>query len=479
MRGAVALAVLVGACAGPSLPREPAPASMPRPTAAQLAWQRAELGIVFHFDMPTFAEGRYHQPTARRSPVEDLDTFDPDELDTDQWVAAAAAAGARFAILTASHESGFRLWRSDANPCSVGATRWGAGGRDVLAEFHASCERYGIAPGVYVGTRWNAQLGVLDFAVTDRSPLTQDEYNRLIEAEVTEICTRYGDWFEIWFDGGAHGPDQGGPDLLPIVRRHQPDALFYHNLQRADARWGGSESGTVPYPCWATFPFPATGSGSSASELIPANGYALLKTGDPNGRWWMPAMSDAPLRGHGGHEWFWEPDDERLLHPLDKLVDMYCRSVGHNSTLILGATPDDRGLLPDADVARLAALGDAVHDLFAHSCGSVSDPAPGRSVELELAPGSGPVAIVVLQEDIRYGERVRSYRLETRRGGRWSTVARGSCIGHKRIHRLETPVEGDALRVVVEGARATPRLQRVEAFADPSGAAWRWQRRPK
>ena len=54
---------------------------------------------------------------------------------------------------------------------------------------------------------------------------------------------RYGDWFEFWFDGGAHGPEQGGPDVLSVVERHQPEAVFYHNLQRADARWGGSESG--------------------------------------------------------------------------------------------------------------------------------------------------------------------------------------------------------------------------------------------
>ncbi len=38
----------------------------------------------------------------------------------------------------------------------------------------------------------------------------QQEYNRLIEAEVAEICSRYGDLFELWFDGGAHGPTPAG-----------------------------------------------------------------------------------------------------------------------------------------------------------------------------------------------------------------------------------------------------------------------------
>ena len=80
----------------------------------------------------------------------------------------------------------------------------------------------------------------------------------MIERIVEEIFTNYGDWAMVWFDGGAHGPEQGGPDVLSIFEKYQPDCLFYHNLQRADMRWGGSESGTVPYPCWGTFPYVST-----------------------------------------------------------------------------------------------------------------------------------------------------------------------------------------------------------------------------
>ena len=54
-------------------------------------------------------------------------------------------------------------------------------------------------------------------SVQDVDDVIQEAYNRLIEREVEEICTRYGPWFEFWFDGGAHGPDQGGPDVLSLV----------------------------------------------------------------------------------------------------------------------------------------------------------------------------------------------------------------------------------------------------------------------
>ena len=166
----------------------------------------------------------------------------------------------------------------------------------------------------------------------------QEEYNRLIEKEVKEICTNYGPWFEFWFDGGAHGPEQGGPDVLSIVEKYQPQALFYHNLQRADARWGGSESGTVAYPCWATFPYQSTGAGESAREHISRNNFELLKTGDPNGKYWVPAMSDAPLRGIQ-EPLHWEKHDFpscrlnsvellQLILRIYRICTMFCPSKG-------------------------------------------------------------------------------------------------------------------------------------------------------
>lgn len=434
--------------------------NIPRPHAAQIAWQEAELGVLISYELHTFSKGRYVQRKARVTAIDDVDLFNPVKLDTDQWIQTAMEAGARFAILTASHESGFRLWQSDANPYCLKAVKWGDQKRDIVREFAASCRKYGIKPGIYLGTRWNARLGVYDFKVTDPSTISQDAYNRLIEKEVEEICTRYGEWFEFWFDGGAHGPEQGGPDVLSLIEKHQPRAVFYHNLQRADARWGGSESGTVPYPCWATFPYCSTGAGESAAKEIRKNGFALLKHGDPEGTYWMPAMSDAPLRGRGGHDWFWEPGHEHLIYPLDKLVNMYCRSVGHNSTLIVGITPDTDGLLPRADVERLREFGREIRRIFNAPVASTSG--KGNRIELNFDEATR-FDVVVIQEEIEQGERVREYTLEIRRNGTWQPLAEGSCIGHKRIHRL--PVQqADAMRLTIHRAIAAPLIKRLAIY---------------
>ena len=47
---------------------------------------------------------------------------------------------------------------------------------------------------------------------------------------VEELCTRYGDLYMIWFDGGADDPRGDGPDVEPIVNKYQPNCLFYHNI---------------------------------------------------------------------------------------------------------------------------------------------------------------------------------------------------------------------------------------------------------
>ena len=445
--GAGALALSRGAVAG----IDGDEARLPTPTPPQLVWQDAELGLVYHYDLHLFHEGPYSQQENRKTDYGDPDKFCPRLLDTKQWIQAAKACGAKFAIITASHETGFRLWQSDANPYCLKATTWGHGKRDIVEEFIAACDTVGIKPGVYMGTRWNGRLGVWDFKVTERSPLTQEQYNRLIQNEVEEICGRYGKLFEIWFDGGAHCPEHGGPDILPIFERLQPDCLFYHNWQRADARWGGTESGTVPYPCWATMPWQG---GHAQFEGTAAGSYEVLKHGDPNGKYWRPAMSDSPLRNH---HWFWQPDTEHTLFSLEALQDMYYKSVGRNSTLIIGAAPDARGLMPEGDIERLKEWGDWIRNQFAHPIAWTSGEGP--SVELTL-PHSRAIGHAIIQEDIRDGERVREYVLEGFVAGEWKRLSEGSCIGHKRIERF-APAEVSKVRVRVTKAVGKPRIRNL------------------
>lgn len=438
------------------------PTQNPIPNRAQLAWQQAELGAVFHYDLHVFDNKKYRQTGKsgnRVNPVLNHQIFNPEQLDTDQWIRAIKKAGFKFAIITATHETGFALYPSRVNPYSVKTLEWKDGKGDIVKDFVNSCRKYGIQPGIYVGIRWNSFFGVHDFKVNGTGEFQkkrQAYYNQMVEGMVKELCTQYGPLFEIWFDGGASHPDLGAPDVLPIVKKYQPNCLFYHNNQLAEARWGGSESGTVPYPCWATFPTPYSHSGDTTADHI-----NLLKHGDPNGKYWMPAMSDAPLRGYNGrHEWFWEPGDEEHIFPLKDLMKIYYRSVGHNSTLIMGLTPDPRGLLPNADVKRLEEWGKAIRKTFSNPIASTS----GMGDQI-LLPLKSPKTIknIVIQEQIAKGQRVRAYSIHALRKGKWTTIAQGQSIGHKRIHKID-PIEVEALKLQISEKILPPIIENFSVY---------------
>ncbi len=434
------------------------------PNDRQIAWQEAEMGAVFHYDLHVFDGEKYGQGGNRITPMTNYQIFNPEKLDTDQWIRAVKDAGFTFAILTATHETGFALFQSKVNPYSMRALDYKSGKGDVVRDFVNSCRKYGIKPGIYVGIRWNSFFGVYNFQVNGIDEFRDNRqlyYNQMIEGMVKELCTNYGELFEIWFDGGADHPDNGVPDVLPIVQQYQPNCLFYHNSQLAEARWGGSESGTVPYPCWATFPNYYSHAGDTPNERM-----RLLKHGDPKGDYWIPAMSDAPLRGYNGrHEWFWEPGDEAHIYPLENLMNIYNRSVGHNSTLIMGLTPDPDGLLPEPDVQRLKEWGAEIKRRYGTPISKVEEVklnSPQTNITLNI-PKDQYINTVIIREDIKHGERIRKYRLEGRIKGKWTSLGEGSCIGNKRIQEFD-PVVCSKIRIKFLESDGIPMIREFSVY---------------
>lgn len=434
---------------------------IPIPTSCQVKWHEAELGVIFHYDLHVFDGIRYGQGNNRIQPVEDYNVFNPTQLDTDQWILAAKAAGARFAVLTATHETGFAIYQSDVNPYCLKALKWQEGKGDIIRDFIDSCRKHDIMPGIYVGIRWNSLLGIHNFKVTGEDRFAENRqawYKRFCEKMVEELCTRYGDLFLIWFDGGADDPKGDGPDVLPIISKHQPECLFYHNVERADFRWGGSETGTVGYPCWSTFPQPYS---HDKKTDVQHNHKDLLKHGDRNGKYWVPAMADAPLRGmNGRHEWFWEPGDEENLYSVNHLMKMYYQSVGRNATLIVGLTPDPSGLIPAGDAERLEEWGKEVERRFKKAIATTKG--QGKNLVIRLKQEQW-VDHCIIQESISLGERIRRYKIQAQIKGKWETICEGESVGHKRIEQFR-PVKTDAVRLVITESIATPQVRNFSLY---------------
>ena len=169
-------------------------------------------------------------------------------------------------------------------------------------------------------------------------------------------------------------------------------------------------------------------------------------------------MALAPLRDH---DWFYRPGREDRIYPLNDLVHMYEHSVGLNANLILGITPDRRGLVPEADVKRMAELGEVIHRQF--TPGQWKTSGEGETVTLSL-PSPVEIKRAIIMEEIEHGQRIRSFVLEVQTPDlRWQTLRTGESIGHKRIVSFD-PVRAVALRLRAPDAVAVPRIRLLAAI---------------
>lgn len=425
------------------------------PNEKQMEWADAEIGVMFHFDMQVFNPD-YEWRHWGTHP--DASTFNPTELDTDQWLEAASRIGAKYAVLVAKHCCGFSLWPTEAHEYSVKNSPWRNGEGDIVRDFVESCKKYGIKPAIYASTSANGLYWVDNPGVVQPGgPYTQEEYVAVVEKQLTELWSNYGDLFEIWFDGGVLSMDLGGADVLSLVRKLQPEAIAFQgpyghpNL----IRWVGNEYGSAPYPCWAT-----ADSTTNSDGVTEVSGLY----GNPDGAFWCPGEADCTLRHNSTRQggWEWAPGEDDELYTVDELMGKYETSVGRNTNLLLGLVVDPRGLVPEGDVALLEEFGKALEAKY----GTPYATASGSGRKVELAFGEPAVVDrVVIREDISLGERVLAYELQGRTAdGEWVSISNGISIGHKRIEVFR-PVELSAIRLVVKDCKGKPQIAELSAFA--------------
>ena len=424
-----------------------------RPNKIQQQWADAEIGVLIHFDMQVFVpDYKWRKYGSHPDP----DLFNPVDLDTDQWLEAASRLGAKYAVLVAKHGSGFSLWPTDAHDYSVKNSSWRDGKGDIVADFVASCKKYGIKPGIYANTNANGYLHTDRGIVAEGGPVSQVEYNAVVARQLTELWSNYGDLFEIWFDGGVLTPKEGGADVLPLVKKLQPDAIAFQGPLGHEnlIRWVGNERGTAPDPCWAT-----------ADSTTNSDGVKIIEGlhGRPDAPFWCPGESDFTLRYNRSFEggWFWKAGQDSLMFSVDELMEKYETSVGRNTNMLLGIVIDDRGLVPDADMKRIEEFGQAIRKCYGTPAATTSG--KGMNINLKL-PSKMVVDRVILQEDIAEGERVLAWHLEgTKPSGENLILCKGTNIGHKRIARFY-PAELVSLRFVADSYKAKPIIRTFAAF---------------
>lgn len=476
------LSIPVVACclsctSGKVLPPEPI---LPVPEPKQVEWQQMETYAFIHFGLNTFNDREWGYGDT------DPKTFNPTNLDCEQWAQTLVKAGMKGVILTAKHHDGFCLWPFEGTDYSVKNSPWKNGQGNVVKELSEACKKYGLKFAVYLSPwdRHQANYGT-------------PEYLPYFYAQLHDLLTNYGPVFEVWFDGanGGDGWYGGAKDIRTIDRKNyynypriyemldsiQPQAIIFSD-GGPGCRWVGNEKGFAGATNWSFL---------RKGEVHP--GYDKnyeLQYGHPDGNQWVPAECDVSIRPG----WFYHPEEDDRVKSPDQLVDLYYRSVGHNATLLLNFPVDRRGLIHPVDSANAVRFHEMIQrqlktNLVAGMTPKVSNERGGDFVASALTDDNfdtywatedgvttadiefsfdTPARMnrMMLQEYIPLGQRVKAFVVEYLDKDTWLPVKLNeetTTIGYKRLLRFET-VETKGIRIRITDARGPLCLSSVGVY---------------
>jgi len=452
----------------------------PVPSARQLAWHEMEYYMFVHFTVNTFTGREWGYGDENES------IFNPTELDCRQWARVARDAGMKGIIITAKHHDGFCLWPSEFTNHSVKNSTWRNGKGDVLKELRSACDEYGLKLGVYLSP-WDRN-----------SPFYgTPEYLTYYRNQLRELLTRYGNIFEVWFDGanGGDGYYGGAREIRKIdnktyydwtnthkiVRELQPPAVMFSDAG-PDIRWVGNESGLGSLTNWCLL---------KKDEMYPGGDFAkILGEGHEDGNYWVPAEVDVSIRPG----WFYHQNQDSLVRSPENLLELYYSSVGRNSNLLLNVPPDTRGLLNEKDIKSLLAFRDLLKEEFktdiargnevvATSCrgkgfeaSNINDGNPETYWTTNDLQTSGELVIklgeemevnrIIIQEYINLGQRVQEFKVLALINDDWKQLIEGTTIGHKIIRKFSV-VKTSEIKVVISKSKACPLISNVELYKSP------------
>jgi alpha-L-fucosidase len=435
----VALLTTIAACAQNFVDVKPSP--------QQVAWQDMEMGAIIHFGTNTFLNREWGDGTAPAS------VFNPQHVDTDQWIQAAKSAGIRYVVLVAKHHDGFALYPTAQTDYSVKSSPWLGGKGDLVRMVSDSARSQGLRFGVYLSP-WDRH-----------DPRYKDPaaYDKYYLAMLEELASHYGELTEFWLDGaGSAGRIYDFDTIINNLRTYQPNALVFADVglfKYGDIRWVGTESGKVDFENW---------------NVVDRAGYLR----------WRPVEADTPL--HTDH-WFWHPNDEASLKSTEELVKEYDQTVGRGGQLMLGLAPDNTGSLPSADVARLKEFGERIHQIYGNNLALHGKYATDTAAAFDgnantywqaPAPSAGnvtpsnlmvefaqPVTFdrAVTLERVNDGQHITAYRIEVQEHGRWRQVAKAQAIGHKKID-IFPAVTATAVRLTLLDSDGPPQIREFQVY---------------
>ena len=314
------------------------PANSPNP--GQQAHIDRRYGMFMHFGINTFNDKEWSDGTL------DPSTYNPPEIDADQWVSSAKKAGMKYVVMISKHHDGFCLWDSKYTTYDVGSS---GNKTNVVEAVAKACKKYDMGLGIYYSI-WDRHQNP---KTTD--PSLDSAYNVYMINQIKElfdIASQYVPVVEFWCDGLWTKPAERWPlaEIYTTIKKLSPQCQIGFN-------------NNISYP-------PNTGHHRLIYVKVfkQKEGYPIhyfptdFRLCDP----WVPAANDPKVFTHNGKSyylpfettmclsrvWFYHSWDT-YLKPLKKMVKTYKAATANNNILIINCPPGKNGRLREKDVQHL------------------------------------------------------------------------------------------------------------------------------
>ncbi|MBQ7861161.1 MAG: alpha-L-fucosidase [Clostridia bacterium] len=454
------------------------------PDERQLDFLKLEYYNFIHFGINTFYKREWGDGK------EDISRFNPEELDTDQWCAVLKETGSKGIIITAKHHDGFCLFDTKHTDHNVMNTPFG---KDIVKMLSESCKKYDLKLGIYLSP-WDRH----------EESYGTDAYNDYFTAQLTELCSNYGELFALWFDGACGEGKNGKKQVYDwdryysVIRELQPKAVIA--ICGPDVRWIGNEAGKVRESEWSVIPSEKDANAkvmdnsqqkaSEAKKLATVSetdadlgSRAVVK--DFDSLVFKPAEADVSVN----YGWFY--NDKKFRHAskmrkAEELADIYFGTVGSNASLLMNVPPNRKGLIDQRNVEQLKAFTALIkapfeneEKLFASNL--ISD---GHKLAPEalFEDGEGYMFLdgekgvhlvfegvlnltaITMRENLAFSQRVEAFEIYASKGKGFTKVYEGTVIGSKKIVLFKKPIKASEILIVPTESRGNPVLKDIRIF---------------
>ena len=281
-------------------------------------------------------------------------TFNPVKFNAAEWVGLAKRAGMRYITITSRHHDGFSMFGSRTTPYNI--LDWTPFKRDPLKELADECARQGIKLFFYYSQLdWHHPdywpRGTTGKGTGRAETGEWSRYLDFMDAQLTELLTRYGPIGGIWFDGMWDKPEADWrlARTYEQIHRLQPATLIIPNHHQA--------------------PLPGEDVQTFEQDLPGANtaGFNTTTIGA------LPLETSLTINNSWGFN-----ITDRNFKSVQQLVHTLVRAAGSGANLLLNVGPRPDGTIQPEAVERLQGLGEWLRANGTSIYGTRAGPVPPK-----------------------------------------------------------------------------------------------------